>query len=376
MNRGCVGAEGKGAEFEVLDRVVCTDPSGPIPLGQKGTVIGVQNPIEEERQEEEAFRSTSATVLKTLLVLPDPAKAIFEEKDKEEEIRTALLTMLNVSRKETFPSFKPKILIFYPFQLLNISHHHRKRSQLQYFQQNQSVRPHFQPRISQGQAQPRFQPTEILRPRTMGPRQDFYHNFRPPSQSHHPRLFIPMQIARLPVQTPGIEFANRTPPFPRMSNQIHVTDLRNKRSHSQPAERQEAPVMPTRPRNDARKCQNSSYNAVPPPQELLKNVEISMPRREPESKPRLRSDAAQQLMQLLKPTVESPPPRQEVQGRVVLPQSMIQILQKNKLQDQSSRAQPPNTQNGISNGNEKNTPTGSKPSRRMAANVGAQPLRQ
>jgi len=252
LNRGCVGAGDKSVEFEVLDRVVCVDPSGPLPLGQKGTVIGLQNPVDEERQEEEAFRSTSATVLKTIIVLPDPSSgACGQEKKKEDELRSALISILKISAaKDPLPSDAPKLLSFYPFQLLNISQYQKKN------------RPRNQPQsLSMNQLEQRFGNVHIADNRYPSG------NYAEPRHSGS-RYYTPAEI-RHPIPSER-QYRNVPPPATYVSQALQQRQMPAPMTfHPHPTQILRLLQRPPQPLQQQPQRQQHSANHIPPSQALL-----------------------------------------------------------------------------------------------------------
>ncbi|CAG7833351.1 unnamed protein product [Allacma fusca] len=87
LNRGSVQPV-QGQTFQILDRIVCVDPSASMPLGQRGTVVGIQEPQVREQNDaiEESFKATNATMLLTLIILTDPQLDIFDKASEEATI--------------------------------------------------------------------------------------------------------------------------------------------------------------------------------------------------------------------------------------------------------------------------------------------------
>ena len=130
MDTGCVTAL-PDLGHNLLDRVVCVDPSSSISLGQLGTIVGIMNPVKTEA--ENAFSTTSDSNVQNLLILCDPMKEIFEPVPNQHPSLEAanLLNMLQIGSKpfnqkpvaEPSAPEEPKctLIKLYPFQVLNLT---------------------------------------------------------------------------------------------------------------------------------------------------------------------------------------------------------------------------------------------------------------
>lgn len=126
--------------MELLDRVICVDRGAPVPIGRKGTIVGIQTPHLEVQTAEEAFKSTGVTTLLTVIVLCDPVPDIFEkpipeieEPTSTDKLTASLASILNINgdKEETVATkqttdpiipLKPKLVKFYPYQLINLTY--------------------------------------------------------------------------------------------------------------------------------------------------------------------------------------------------------------------------------------------------------------
>ncbi|ODM95979.1 5'-3' exoribonuclease 1 [Orchesella cincta] len=139
LDKGCI-APIANAQFALLDRVICVDRGASIPLGLRGTVVGIQAPPKSANDDnDESFKTVSADALNSLIIMCDPAQDIFDTNPRKEtgnltELTGSLAKLLGVNgvnqvaeTKTVAPVVpkpiitKPKLVKLFPYQVINLT---------------------------------------------------------------------------------------------------------------------------------------------------------------------------------------------------------------------------------------------------------------
>lgn len=137
LDKGCI-APIPNAQFALLDRVICADRGVSVPLGLRGTVVGIQAPPKSSDDDnEEAFKIVGADALNSLIIMCDPTADIFDtpivnctrkENGELTALTGTLAKLLGVNgttehraENKTQRKPKPKLIKLFPYQVINLT---------------------------------------------------------------------------------------------------------------------------------------------------------------------------------------------------------------------------------------------------------------
>lgn len=139
LDKGCI-APIPNAQFALLDRVVCVDRGCAVPLGTRGSIVGIQAPQTNKPNDdnnEEAFKTTSADAQYALIIMCDPITDLFEPNSSKPASDLTVLTgslakLLGVGNgpkvdpeppkpAEPLRKIKPKLVKLFPYQVINLT---------------------------------------------------------------------------------------------------------------------------------------------------------------------------------------------------------------------------------------------------------------